>query len=103
MAEKRGLGRCYVPLGRTFPLIAGKLQVGLSTWPVVEGDVHGGDDLLILNQHRPYLEMLLKILQHGWMCILAGPHGAGTVFLSSRFTFNYLKFKGPEKIEADMS
>lgn len=79
MAEVVGLGRCYVPRGCTYPPIKGKLQIGLASWAVDESSVaikkdHG---LLILNQHRPYLEMLLKILQHGWMSIVIGPRGAG--------------------------
>lgn len=78
VAEQTGLGRCYIPRGHTYPPEAGKLQIGLSTWPL-EGPISSRDDngLLILNKHRPYLEMLLKILQHGWMTIVAGPRGVG--------------------------
>ncbi|CDS41244.1 midasin [Echinococcus multilocularis] len=78
VAEQAGLGRCYIPRGYTYPLEAGKLQIGLSTWPV-EDPIPNSDDngLLILNQHRPYLEMLLKILQCGWMTIVVGPRGVG--------------------------
>uniref|UniRef100_A0A5K3FIW9 VWFA domain-containing protein n=1 Tax=Mesocestoides corti TaxID=53468 RepID=A0A5K3FIW9_MESCO len=71
------LCRCYVPQGQTFPVEGNKLQIGLSTWRV-DGDLVCGDpSLLVLNQHRPYLEMLLKILQLGWMSIVVGPRGAG--------------------------
>lgn len=82
VARQANLGRCYIPQGHTFPLVAGKLQIGLSTWlvecPIVIDVEDNG--LLILNQHRPYLEMLLKILQHGWMSIVVGPRGAGVLF-----------------------
>ncbi|VDK34052.1 unnamed protein product [Taenia asiatica] len=78
VAEQAGLGRCYIPRGHTYPPEAGKLQIGLSTWPF-EDPISSRDDngLLILNKHRPYLEMLLKILQHGWMTIVVGPRGVG--------------------------
>nr|CDS31811.2 midasin [Hymenolepis microstoma] len=80
VAEETGLGRCYIPRGCTHPLIENKIQIGLSTWSVNLDESRNEsieDGLLILNQHRPYLEMLLKILQHGWMSILIGPRGAG--------------------------
>lgn len=80
MAEETGVGRCYIPRGCTYPPIGNKLQIGLSTWYVNGGQSQHdstADSLLILNQHRLYLEMLLKILQHGWMSILIGPRGAG--------------------------
>ncbi|KAL5111458.1 Midasin [Taenia crassiceps] len=77
VAEQTGLGRCYIPRGYTYPLEAGKLQIGLSTWSVEDPISTRDDDVLILNEHRPYLEMLLKILQHGWMTIVVGPRGAG--------------------------
>ena len=79
VAEAAGLGRCYVPRGCTFQPVDGKIQIGLATWVVGDSTATTGEDrgLLILNQHRPYLEMLLKILQHGWMSIVIGPRGAG--------------------------
>uniref|UniRef100_A0A0R3T203 Midasin n=1 Tax=Rodentolepis nana TaxID=102285 RepID=A0A0R3T203_RODNA len=80
VAEETGLGRCYIPRGCTYPPIGNKFQIGLSTWSVNGAETRTEiieDSLLILNQHRPYLEMLLKILQHGWMSILIGPRGAG--------------------------
>lgn len=77
--------RAYLPQGRVVQVRQKeglKLQVGIANWsPALDigsrNNYSGDPNLLLLNHHRNYLEMLLKTLQMGWMSIIAGPRGSG--------------------------
>nr|VZI14611.1 unnamed protein product [Spirometra erinaceieuropaei] len=70
--------RCYLPQGRLSVLGDKHLQVGLASFRIRDQSAQAPvSQLLLLHQHRSYLELLLKTLELGWMPIVVGPRGSG--------------------------